>query len=72
LNAGGHLVWEYPLWKRSLLGVLPIFLAGYFPLFLSPILVIGFQTTYRKVLFAGSIYAIAMNIIAFGLLGWNY
>ena len=74
LNAGGHLVWEYPLWERSPFGVLPIFFAGYFPLFLSPMLVIGLKTVSRKLWFSGSIYgtAITMNIIAFGLLGWHY
>jgi len=74
LNAGGHLVWEYPFWKRSPLGVLPIFFAAYFPLFLSPMLVIGLKNTTRKALAVCAIYgtAIVLNVIAFGLLGWNY
>ncbi len=74
LNAGGLLVWEYAIWERTLTGVLPIFFAGYFPLFLSPMLVISLKTTFHKVIFIGSIYitAILMNVIALGLLNWQY
>ncbi len=74
LNIGGHLVWEYPFWKLSPLGVLPIFFAAYFPLFLSPMLVISLKKTRGKVIAVGAIYSAAciLNIIAFGILGWNY
>jgi len=74
LNIGGHLVWEYPFWRLSPLGVLPIFFAAYFPLFLSPMLVIGLKHNSSKVKAVVAIYAIAaaMNILAFGFLGWNY
>lgn len=74
LNAGGHLVWEYPFWKRSFPGVLPIFFCAYFPLFLSPMLVTGLKTIWGKAAAVGCIYgaAIAMNVIAFCFLGWNY
>jgi hypothetical protein len=74
LNVGGHLVWEYSFYRRTLTGVLPIFFAAYLPLFLSPMLVIGMKTIRRKIVSVMSIYAAAilMNIIAFGLLGFYY
>jgi len=74
LNIGGHLVWEYPWWERSAAGVLPIFFAGYFPLFLSPMLVIGLKTNARKIAAVCAVFSLAaaMNVIAFGILGWNY
>jgi hypothetical protein len=74
LNMGGHLVWEYSFWKLTPLGVLPIFFAAYFPLFLSPMLVIGLNNNRAKVKAVAAIYAIAaiMNILAFGFMGWNY
>jgi hypothetical protein len=74
LNIGGHLVWEYRFWRLSPVGVLPIFFAAYFPLFLSPMLVIGLGNNSSKVKAICAIYTIAftLNIIAFGFLGWNY
>lgn len=74
LNIGDHLVWEYPFWKRSFFGVLPIFFCGYFPLFLSPMLVISLKARGSKVIYLSTLYAAAilMNILAFGFLGWNY
>jgi hypothetical protein len=74
LNLGGHLVWEYPFWRLSPLGVLPIFLAAYFPLFLITMLVTGLSSYTRKVRAVGIIYgtAIVLNMLAFGILGWNY
>lgn len=74
LNAGGHLVWEYPFWRLSPLGVIPIFLAAYFPLFLITMLVVSMKSSVRKVRAIGIIYgtAIVLNLIAFGILGWNY
>lgn len=74
LNIGGHLVWEYRFWKLSPVGVLPIFFAAYFPLFLSPMLVIGLRNNSSKVKAVCAIYAIAfaLNITSLGLLGWNY
>lgn len=74
LNVGGHLVWEYPFWKLSMPGVLPIFFAAYVPLFLSPMLVISLKTTGKKAVATGCIYgaAILLNVVAFCILGWNY
>jgi hypothetical protein len=74
LNIGGHLVWEYRFWRLSPVGVLPIFFAAYFPLFLSPMLVIGLGKNSSKVKAVCVVYAIActLNIIAIGFLGWNY
>ena len=44
LNAGGHLVWEYPWWHRSFKGVWLIFLFGYFHFYVAALLVIGMKT----------------------------
>lgn len=74
LNAGGHLIWEYPFWTRSLAGVGLIFLIGYFYFYAAVILVTGLKTLKRKVLAVSIIYAVPvlLNLVAFGLLGWTY
>jgi hypothetical protein len=74
LNYGGHLVWEYPFWKRTPLGVLPIFFAAYFPLFLSPMVVISMKKAGSRLAWTGCIYgaAVILNVVAFCFLGWNY
>jgi len=74
LNVGGHLVWEYPFWRFSPLGVLPIFFAAYFPLFLITMLVVNMESPTGRVRAVGIIYgtAIVLNLVAFGILGWNY
>jgi len=74
LNMGDHLIWEYPFWKLSAAGVLPIFFAAYLPLFLSPMLVIGLRKNEMKTVAVCGVYSLAaiLNIIAFGLLGWRY
>jgi hypothetical protein len=74
LNIGGHLVWDYRFYRLSPVGVLPIFFCAYFPLFLSPMLVIGMKSNAAKLKYVCAIYAaaIAMNVFAFGIMGWNY
>ncbi len=74
LNMGGHLVWEYPFWNLSFGGVWLIFLIGYFHFFCAAILVISLKTMKNKLITLGIIYAVPviMNVVAFGLLGWNY
>lgn len=74
LNAGGHLVWAYPFWQRSFVGVLPICFCAYVPLFLSPMVVISFKQMRPKLAYVGAIYgaAVVMNVFAFGVMGWNY
>ncbi len=74
LNAGGHLVWEYPFWERTFKGVWLIFLFGYFHFFCAIILVISLKTMKNKIITMSIIYAVPtiMNILAFGFLGWNY
>ena len=74
LNIGGHLVWEYPWWNLSFGGVWLIFLIGYFHFFVAAIIVISLKSMKKKLIFVGTIYAIAifMNVLAFGFLGWNY
>jgi len=74
LNLGGHLVWEYPFWNRSLGGVWLIFLFGYFHFYVATILVLRLKTIRKKVIATGSLYGIAIiaNVIALGALGWTY
>jgi hypothetical protein len=72
LNLGGHLVWEYPFWNRSLGGVWLIFFFGYFYFYVAVILVISMKKNRSKIIAVSVIYLIAilMNVIAFGFLGW--
>ena len=74
LNAGGHLVWEYPWWYRSFKGVWLIFLFGYFHFYVAIIIVINLKTIQKKIMAVSSLYAIAIiaNFVAMGLLGWRY
>jgi hypothetical protein len=74
LNMGGHLVWEYSFWNLSFGGIWLIFLIGYFHFFCFTILVITRKTLKTKLMIVGTIYAVpvVMNIVALGLLGWNY
>ncbi|TFG04985.1 MAG: hypothetical protein EU539_09880 [Promethearchaeota archaeon] len=74
LNIGGHLVWEYPWWNLSFGGIWMIFVIGYFFFFAGATIVIGLDNDKQKKMAIGIIYAvpIIMNIIAFGILGWNY
>ena len=74
LNMGGHLVWEYPFWELSFKGVWLIFLFGYFHFYCAVILVISLKTMKNKLLTLSIIYAVPtiMNILAFGVFGWNY
>ena len=74
LNMGGHLVWEYSFWERSLAGIWLIFLFGYLHFYVAAILVIGLSTLRKKVMAVGAIYAVVIvaNLVAMGLLGWVY
>ncbi len=74
LNAGGHLVWEYPWWHRSFAGVWLIFLFGYFHFFVAALFVIGMKTNRNKIITISVIYAVPTitNIICLGFLGFRY
>jgi len=74
LNAGGHLVWEYPWWDRTFQGIWLIFLIGYFHFFVAMIIVCSMKTNRNKAISISAIYAvpIIMNIIAFGIFDWVY
>jgi hypothetical protein len=74
LNIGGHLVWEYWFWNRSLAGIWLILLIGYFHFFCAAIFVITRKSMKAKIITLGIFYAVPvmMNIVAFGFLGWNY
>ncbi len=74
LNIGGHLVWEYPWWYRSLGGIWLIFLFGYLHFYVAALLVIGLKTLKGKIIAVSVIYAVAVlaNVVALGFLGWVY
>ncbi|MBN1533266.1 MAG: hypothetical protein JXA20_11430 [Spirochaetes bacterium] len=74
LNAGGHLVWEYPFWYRSFAGVWLIFFFGYLHFFVAIIFMLWLKTTKKRLIFIGCLYAIAIvgNIIGQGILGLQY
>lgn len=74
LNKGGLLIWEYPFWNFSLAGVWLIFLFGYFHFYVATILVIGAKRVRTKVIAVSGIYgvAIALNVVGYGVMGWNY
>ncbi len=74
LNIGGHLVWEYKYWNRSFEGVWLIFFFGYFHFYVATLFAIRLKSVKAKAVFTGSLYGIAImaNIIAMGILGWNY
>jgi hypothetical protein len=74
LNAGGHLVWEYPWWHRSFKGVWLIFLFGYFHFYVAALIVVGMKTHRSKIIFVSTLYSIAIvgNVVCMGFLGWQY
>ena len=71
---GGLLVWEYPWWNRTFLGVWLIFLFGYFHFYVAIIIVIGMESDKSKIITIAAIYTIAilMNVFGLGLMGWVY
>ncbi len=74
LNRGNHLVWEYAFWEGTFVGVWAIFLFGYFDFFITAIIVMSLKTIRRKLIALAILYSlpISMNIIGFGIMGWNY
>ncbi|MBU2645812.1 hypothetical protein KKI24_13975 [bacterium] len=74
LNAGGHLVWEYPWWYRSFAGIWLIFFFGYFHFFVAALLVIGMKTNRNKIITISIIYTVPVvtNIVCLGILGFRY
>jgi hypothetical protein len=73
LNAGGQLVWEYPLWGRTVLGVIPIFLFGYLWFFAWAILAVSRKTMRARIVIVTLPLALAviLDILA-ALLGLRY
>ncbi len=73
LNAGGHLVWEYAFWERTIPGVPLIYLIGYFWFFAWAIFATSRKTAKGCVLAVCTPYAAAilLNVIA-AALGWRY
>ena len=74
LNMGGHLVWTYPWWNRSIGGIWLIFFFGYFHFYVATILVLSLKTDRAKAIAVACLYgtAIIANGVCMGLLGWTY
>ena len=74
LNKGELLIWEYPFWTNTLVGMPLIFLFGYFHFYAGAIFVISRKTNKTKVQLLIGLYTIviAMNIFGYGIMGWNY
>ncbi|HAP43985.1 MAG: hypothetical protein A2087_02480 [Spirochaetes bacterium GWD1_61_31] len=73
LNAGGHLVWEYRFWERTIPGVPLIYLIGYFWFFAWAILATSRKTTKGSILVVCAPYAAALVLnLAAAALGWRY
>jgi len=74
LNMGGLLVWEYPWWNLSPLGIWPIFFFGYFIFYAAIIFVINLKQLRGKIIAVASLYAIAIvaNAVCLVFLGWIY
>ena len=73
LNASGLLVWDWPFWSRTVLGVLPVFVIGYFWFFAWAILAIT-RKTARSGLFVVALpwtLALVLDLVA-AALGWRY
>ena len=74
LNSGNLLIWEYPFWTNTFSGMILIFIFGYLYFYLGAWFVISRKTTKSKIITLIIIYSvpIVMNIIGFGIMGWNY
>jgi hypothetical protein len=74
LNMGGLLIWEYEWWNLSFKGIWLIFLLGYFIFFAAIIAVLSLKTHKARIIAISTIYAVAIlaNVVAMGLLGWQY
>jgi hypothetical protein len=66
LNWGGHLVWEYRFWERTIIGVPLIFVVGYFWFFVWALFAVTRKSTKAAALVAAAPYgaAIVLNIVA--------
>ena len=73
LNAAGILVWEYAFWQRTVVGVIPLFIIGYFWFFAWAIFAITRKATKAKVGVVAAPYAVAivLDVVA-ACLGWVY
>ncbi|HOZ72085.1 MAG TPA: hypothetical protein PLQ29_08170 [Spirochaetales bacterium] len=73
LNAGGHLVWDYRFWERTLIGVPLIFVIGYLWFFAWAILAITRGSTKGKATIAAVPYVAALVLnVAGAALGFKY
>lgn len=74
LNAGGLLVWDYRWWNRGLIEAVPIFVFGYLWFYLAAKYAIERPTLRAKVRVPVVLlaFAIGLNVVGLGVLGWTY
>ncbi|MEU9128702.1 hypothetical protein AB0D08_11410 [Kitasatospora sp. NPDC048540] len=69
LNKAGVLTWDWSWWQAG--SPLPIWLAGYMPLFLACFWVYDIRTVRMKALAVGCLFGLdAVALAVFGFLGW--
>ena len=74
LNRGGLLVWDYRWWNRGFIEVVPIFVFGYLWFYLAAKFAIERKTLRAKVMVPVTLigFAVVLNLIGFGVMGWTY
>ena len=74
LNRGGHLVWEYSFWNRSIDGIWLIFLFGYFHFYAATIGILAIKSNKTRVIILAALYGgtLLANIVFLRVLGWVY
>jgi len=63
LNAAGELVWVYPWWEATPLGIILVFFIGYFPFFTAAHLVHDMNQVKNKIIAVSIIYAIGLGAV---------
>ena len=72
LNQAGALIWEYPFWEATLIGVIPIIIFGYLHFMIVSFWVYDMEEIKNKIIVVASI--LVFDFLAIGLfvvvLGW--
>jgi hypothetical protein len=74
LNRGRLLIWDYSWWNRSGLALVPIYIFGYLWFFLAAKFAVERKTLRAKIMVPVVLFSLAvvLNVVGFGVLGWNY
>ena len=63
LNFAGALIWVYPWWEATPLGIIMIFFVGYFPFFVAASIIYDIKDVKKQTKIVGIIYAIGLTSI---------